>query len=171
MSDLLLGESKVDRYRLTLMWRQNYPPNINTSRCCQQPICSECFVQIRRSEATITHLESEPACCPFCMETDFGVIYERPLPSIASLSQSALATSSEANASSLCQAISSGSEDAELNVGPGMAPKTQETVRRKSVNAKSKEVVTIGESGGSKPKHPGGCHSACPADSGFSRCF
>jgi hypothetical protein len=30
-------------------------------------------------------------------------------------------------------------------MGPGMAPKVQETVRRKSVNAKDKQVVTIGE--------------------------
>lgn len=33
-------------------------------------------MQIKRAEATITHLESEPAACPYCMETDFGVIYE-----------------------------------------------------------------------------------------------
>ena len=53
-----------------------YPPNTNTSRCCEQPLCTECFVQMKRAEATITHLESEPAACPFCMEPDFGVIYE-----------------------------------------------------------------------------------------------
>jgi len=129
-----------------LMTDQNYPPNINTSRCCQQPICSECFVQIRRSEATITHLESEPACCPFCVETDFGVIYERPLPPLASLPQSALATSPETSSLGVSHTPSTGSEDTDLNVGPGMAPKTQETMRRKRVSAKSKEVVTIGES-------------------------
>jgi hypothetical protein len=56
--------------------RQYYPPNINTSRCCEQPLCTECFVQIKRAEATITHLESESAACPYCMETEFGVIYE-----------------------------------------------------------------------------------------------
>ncbi|CAD6573640.1 MAG: SNF1-interacting protein [Tremellales sp. Tagirdzhanova-0007] len=123
----------------------SYPPNINTSRCCQQPLCTECFVQIRRSEATVTHLESEPACCPFCVETDFGVIYERPLPPLTSLSSSALASSPDASASGVSHALSQGSDDAELNVGPGMAPKVQETMRRKSVNAKSKEVVTIAD--------------------------
>ncbi|KAK8869892.1 hypothetical protein IAR55_000460 [Kwoniella newhampshirensis] len=122
----------------------NYPPNINTSRCCQQPVCTECFVQIRRSEATITHIESEPACCPFCMETDFGVIYERPLTPLASLSDTALGTTPEPNESGFSQALSLGS-DADLSVGPGMNPKMKETVRRKSVSSKAAEVVTIDE--------------------------
>ncbi|WWD01493.1 hypothetical protein V866_008437 [Kwoniella sp. B9012] len=126
----------------------NYPPNINTSRCCQQPVCTECFVQIKRSEATLTHLESDPACCPFCMETDFGVIYERPLSPLDSSSSVALATSPGSefggDTSSFSQALSLGSE-AELNVGPGMNPKMKETIRRKSVSSKAKEVVTIDE--------------------------
>ncbi|ODO03370.1 zf-C3HC4 type zinc finger protein [Cryptococcus wingfieldii CBS 7118] len=123
----------------------NYPPNINTSRCCQQPLCTECFVQIKRSEATITHLESEPACCPFCVETDFGVIYERPTTPLSSLSDTALATSP--GDSALASGFSSlgvGS-DAELTVGPGMNPLQKETLRRKSVSSKAKEVVTIDE--------------------------
>lgn len=33
-----------------------YPPLINTSRCCDQPICTECFVQIKRAEPTISNL-------------------------------------------------------------------------------------------------------------------
>ncbi|OCF55322.1 hypothetical protein L486_07437 [Kwoniella mangroviensis CBS 10435] len=126
----------------------NYPPNINTSRCCQQPVCTECFVQIKRSEATLTHLESDPACCPFCMETDFGVIYERPLSPLDSSSSVALATSPGSefggDASSFSQALSLGSE-AELNVGPGMNPKMKETIRRKSVSSKAQEVVLIDE--------------------------
>ena len=36
--------------------------------------------------------------------------------------------------------------DAELNVGPGMPPKVQESLRRKSVSHKDKQVVTIGMS-------------------------
>jgi len=129
---------------------QNYPSNINTSRCCQQPICTECFVQIKRSEATLTHLESEPACCPFCVETDFGVIYERPilptpLPSAGLLDSSALSVSPEAGTSAMSRVHGTGDNDAELDVGIGMAPKMQETMRRKSVSHKSKEVVTIGE--------------------------
>jgi len=47
------------------------------TRCCDQPICTECFVQIKRAEPTPTHLESEPAACPFCMETNFGSVYDK----------------------------------------------------------------------------------------------
>ncbi|KAJ3171731.1 SNF1-interacting protein [Geranomyces variabilis] len=50
-----------------------YPANINYSRCCDQPICTECFVQIKRSDATL-----EPASCPFCVETNFGILYHAP---------------------------------------------------------------------------------------------
>jgi hypothetical protein len=62
------------------------------------------------------------------------------------LGGSALSVSPEAGMSGLSQALSLGSDDAELSVGPGMAPKAQETMRRKSVSHKAKEVVTIGES-------------------------
>jgi len=77
------------------------------------------------------------------METDFGVIYERPplLPGNLNGSQSALSTSPEAGTSGFSlSAVSIDSED----VGPGMAPKAQEKMRRKSVSSKSKEVVLIG---------------------------
>ncbi|KAI8805007.1 hypothetical protein BJ742DRAFT_426197 [Cladochytrium replicatum] len=47
-----------------------YPRNINYTRCCDQPICTECFVQIKRPEATI-----DPAECPYCCQTHFGIIY------------------------------------------------------------------------------------------------
>lgn len=55
-----------------------YPPNINRSRCCDQAICTECFVQIKRSEPTTTHIVSEPAACPYCVQENFGVTYEPP---------------------------------------------------------------------------------------------
>lgn len=55
-----------------------YPNNINHSRCCDQAICSECFVQIKRTEPTVTHMVSEPACCPFCVQENFGVVYTPP---------------------------------------------------------------------------------------------
>ncbi|KAK4705800.1 hypothetical protein P7C70_g411, partial [Phenoliferia sp. Uapishka_3] len=54
-----------------------YPPNLVHTRCCDQPICTECFVQIKRADPTTTHLESEPAACPFCMEPNFGCLYIR----------------------------------------------------------------------------------------------
>ncbi|KAK4053060.1 SNF1-interacting protein [Microbotryomycetes sp. JL201] len=49
-----------------------YPPTMVHTRCCDQPICTECFVQIKRAEPDATHLESEPAACPYCMEPNFG---------------------------------------------------------------------------------------------------
>ncbi|KAI7906970.1 uncharacterized protein BX663DRAFT_539747 [Cokeromyces recurvatus] len=52
-----------------------YPANINYSRCCDQPICTECFVQIHRPIET----PSIPATCPFCMQENYGVLYEPPL--------------------------------------------------------------------------------------------
>jgi len=57
---------------------QYYPANINHSRCCDQAICTECFVQIKRSEPTTTHLVSEPAACPYCVQEHFGVVYTPP---------------------------------------------------------------------------------------------
>lgn len=72
-----------------------YPPYLNHTRCCDQPICSECFVQIKRPdphypeghnendpnttpEESVGLLVSEPACCPYCTQPDFGVTYEPP---------------------------------------------------------------------------------------------
>ncbi|OBZ75261.1 Protein SIP5 [Grifola frondosa] len=55
-----------------------YPPNINHSRCCDQAICTECFVQIKRADPTTTHLVSEPAACPYCVQENFGVVYTPP---------------------------------------------------------------------------------------------
>ncbi|KXN82560.1 Protein sip-5 [Leucoagaricus sp. SymC.cos] len=55
-----------------------YPPNINHSRCCDQAICTECFVQIKRNEPTTTHLVSEPTACPYCVQDNFGVVYRPP---------------------------------------------------------------------------------------------
>jgi hypothetical protein len=77
-----------------------YPPYLNKTRCCDQPICSECFVQIKRPDphppehesndpaipgssppetsAEAEALVSEPACCPYCQLPEFGVTYEGP---------------------------------------------------------------------------------------------
>lgn len=64
-----------------------FPQPLNNSRCCRQPICTECFVQIKRldphppqdedSENPHTLL-SEPAKCPYCAMPNFGVTYEPP---------------------------------------------------------------------------------------------
>ncbi|KAI9754550.1 MAG: hypothetical protein M4579_004650 [Chaenotheca gracillima] len=77
-----------------------YPPYLNKTRCCDQPICSECFVQIKRPdphppehadptapppEPTADSqnqgegaLVSEPAACPFCVQPEFGITYDPP---------------------------------------------------------------------------------------------
>ncbi|KAF6834598.1 Protein SIP5 [Colletotrichum plurivorum] len=72
-----------------------YPPYLNRTRCCDQPICSECFVQIKRAdphypehhgepneqpnpEESPEMLISEPATCPYCQQTEFGVTYDAP---------------------------------------------------------------------------------------------
>ncbi|KAJ4406150.1 SNF1-interacting protein [Didymella pomorum] len=72
-----------------------YPPYLNKTRCCDQPICSECFVQIKRPDPhppehhgeeppqseepqEEIQLVSEPAACPFCVQPEFGVTYEPP---------------------------------------------------------------------------------------------
>lgn len=79
-----------------------YPPYLNKTRCCDQPICSECFVQIKRPDPhppehhgegpdpnnpnppaeqppeEDSMLVSEPAACPFCVQPEFGVTYEPP---------------------------------------------------------------------------------------------
>ncbi|KAH9825529.1 c2h2 zinc finger protein [Teratosphaeria destructans] len=71
-----------------------YPPFLNKTRCCDQAICSECFVQIKRPdphppeheqpgqprppEEEAEMLVSEVAACPFCVQPEFGVTYEPP---------------------------------------------------------------------------------------------
>ena len=71
-----------------------YPPYLNKTRCCDQPICSECFVQIKRPdphppeheqpgqqrppEEEADLLVSEVASCPFCVTPEFGITYDPP---------------------------------------------------------------------------------------------
>lgn len=74
-----------------------YPKWLNYTRCCNQAICTECFVQIKRLDPHFPHdedgdesnnaddvkkdpnlLTSEPAACPYCATPHFGVTYEPP---------------------------------------------------------------------------------------------
>jgi hypothetical protein len=75
-----------------------YPPYLNKTRCCDQPICSECFVQIKRPDPHPPEhhddepnaepengvaneeyqLVSEAATCPYCKLPEFGITYEPP---------------------------------------------------------------------------------------------
>ncbi|KAI5299325.1 hypothetical protein KEM56_003331, partial [Ascosphaera pollenicola] len=83
-----------------------YPPYLNQTRCCQQPICTECFVKIKRPDPHLPEhhsgeeptdsnnsptnqsnhdssgpdeqLISESAMCPYCTRPEFGVTYQPP---------------------------------------------------------------------------------------------
>lgn len=105
-----------------------YPPYLNQTRCCGQAICSECFVQIKRPdphfpeghnendpnhnpEEAAGMLVSEPACCPYCTQPDFGVTYDPPpfrrglaysiAPAALSSMSTAMSSSSSVNSASL----------------------------------------------------------------------
>ncbi|EAS33405.3 protein SIP5 [Coccidioides immitis RS] len=127
-----------------------YPPYLNKTRCCDQPICSECFVQIKRPDphppehhdpnnSETTHpdepegqLVSEPAACPFCVQPEFGVMYTPPpfrrgLAYAASPGVHALANSSAASSASSL-------------VSGGANPGTRR--RAVSISADSPSVIT-----------------------------
>ncbi len=137
-----------------------YPPYLNKTRCCDQAICSECFVQIKRPEphppehADPTapapppsgegqdpdELVSEPAACPFCVQPEFGVTFDSP-PfrrgltyvnqfSTYPLNKSSSAMSSE---SSLASAMSSGGR---------MSPISISRRRTTSLSVTSPSVIT-----------------------------
>ncbi|KAF8631441.1 hypothetical protein AX17_005118 [Amanita inopinata Kibby_2008] len=106
-----------------------YPPNINYSRCCDQAICTECFVQIKRNEPTTTHLVSEPAACPYCVQDNFGVIY-RPPPWRAGIGSDALPS-----------VFSEGSKGSQQFLDNFVHYPTHKR-RQKSYSADSPEVVT-----------------------------
>lgn len=75
-----------------------FPQPLNYSICCSQPICTECFVQIRRADPHFPHdendptklnttdedkdpslLTSEPISCPYCATPNFAVSYKPSL--------------------------------------------------------------------------------------------
>ncbi|KAE8973703.1 hypothetical protein PR003_g27152 [Phytophthora rubi] len=49
-----------------------YPGSLNKSSCCNKPICSECYLQIRPPQ--------KPICCPFCNQENFTIRYAAPSP-------------------------------------------------------------------------------------------
>ncbi|KAJ1310310.1 hypothetical protein OPQ81_007049 [Rhizoctonia solani] len=112
-----------------------YPPNINRSRCCDQAICTECFVQIKRSEPTTTHLVSEPAACPYCVQENFGVTYEPPSWRAGLVISSSGSPSRPELPRLGGSAVSSASGDSQGH--------PTERSRRKSIPHQGVEVVTI----------------------------
>ncbi|PWN43109.1 hypothetical protein IE81DRAFT_366102 [Ceraceosorus guamensis] len=112
-----------------------FPASLNRTRCCGQPICTECFVQIKRADANHTNPpSSEPASCPYCMTNEFGVVY-------SPRSKQSLPTSPSSPGSSGIQGFS-GTEGAaglaELAAGGSRVP-----TRRRSAKATDADVVTV----------------------------
>ncbi|CAJ0843609.1 5780_t:CDS:2 [Entrophospora sp. SA101] len=111
-----------------------YPQNINHSRCCDQPICTECFVQIKRPENGTLGANNSPAVCPFCVEPNFGVCYKPPPFSNGIGSENVtLHTTIQNNNSS----PSLSSTNTSFNTSS-----SDSKSRRKSVSHKDPEVVT-----------------------------
>ncbi|KAK3628288.1 SNF1-interacting protein [Elasticomyces elasticus] len=122
-----------------------YPPYLNHTRCCDQSICSECFVQIKRPdphppeheqpgqpkapEEEANQLVSEIASCPFCVTPEFGVTYEPPP------FRRGLAYANQPNGRQLASLSSAMSSSSSLASGPGRR-------RATSLSASSSNVVT-----------------------------
>ncbi|KAK1827306.1 hypothetical protein QBC39DRAFT_177658 [Podospora conica] len=130
----------------------SYPPYLNHTRCCDQAICSECFVQIKRPdphfpeghnendpganpEESAGLLVSEPACCPYCTQPEFGVTYEPP-PFRRGLTYGI----SPPALGSMNTAMSSSSSLNSGNLSPG-SPTTGNRRRTQSLSANASNVV------------------------------
>ncbi|TLS24274.1 hypothetical protein PpBr36_09086 [Pyricularia pennisetigena] len=135
-----------------------YPPYLNHTRCCDQPICSECFVQIKRADPHYPEghgdadnserppeeqaglLISEPACCPYCQQPELGVTYDPPpfrrglAYSSATSHMGALGTAMSSS-SSLNSSLSPSSLASPTSTGPSRR-------RTQSLSANAPNVVT-----------------------------
>lgn len=137
-----------------------FPEPMNYSRCCRQPICTECFVQIKRLEphpphddasqqndANLPHtLISECASCPYCAMADFGVTYDPPMDVHVGIGSST--KPGEYKATSVVLRVLEGEEnDVVILPDEGDSPKPPTTRilkprRRSSIAADSRFVVT-----------------------------
>ncbi|KAF9112385.1 SNF1-interacting protein [Mortierella sp. AM989] len=116
-----------------------YPRNINKTRCCDKPMCTECFVQLKRLESAPT----ESPACPYCVEPHFGVIYSSALlPSGLHSSPSSSSTGPTA-VSGGSMSVSSSSNSIE-RTSEAQHPSSSSN-RRRSTSHKSSEVVTADE--------------------------
>ncbi|UKZ67080.1 uncharacterized protein TrAtP1_008242 [Trichoderma atroviride] len=128
-----------------------YPPYLNRTRCCDQPICSECFVQIKRSDPHLPEhhpngeardpneglsaedspnlLTTEPSACPYCQMPEFGVTYEPP-PFRRGLAIAPTATSTTASNTAMSSQSSLSS-----TLVPGTATAGRRRAHSLSVNA------------------------------------
>ncbi|KAF3761877.1 hypothetical protein M406DRAFT_348037 [Cryphonectria parasitica EP155] len=140
-----------------------YPPYLNHTRCCDQPICSECFVQIKRPDphfpdshdnegnaadasspdANVEEAEmliSEPATCPYCQQPELGVTYEPP-PFRRGLTY----TISPATVGQMGTAMSSNSSLGSTSPSPFVSPPPSASIGRRrtqSLSANAPNVIT-----------------------------
>lgn len=49
-----------------------FPRNINYTECCHQPLCTSCFVKLRRPPS------GRVIACPFCVHANLSVVYHKP---------------------------------------------------------------------------------------------
>lgn len=132
-----------------------YPRFLNTTRCCGQSICSECFVQIKRADPHLPEhhgdqpqenaennenaeeLTMEPACCPYCQQPEFGITYEPP-PFKRGLVYSAPGLGAMGTAMSSTSSLNT------TNLSPTSAntPATANRRRTQSLSANAPNVIT-----------------------------
>ncbi|KAB8339319.1 hypothetical protein FH972_022252 [Carpinus fangiana] len=134
-----------------------YPPYLNKTRCCDQPICSECFVQIKRPDPhppehldpntpvpegpprpeDSSQLVSEPATCPFCVQAEFGVSYSSP-----SFRRGLVYHNHAPSMARTSSAMSSSSDLSGVSTPVGSAPPTTGRRRTESLSANAPTVIT-----------------------------
>ncbi|KAI8067754.1 hypothetical protein BC940DRAFT_50361 [Gongronella butleri] len=123
-----------------------YPPNINYSRCCDQPICTECFIQIHRP----TDDPSHAATCPYCLQDNYGAIYYPPAwsekPSTTKNRLRSLSSSSSLSTNSSMSNLPSPTTPTSSGVRHTTSGSGQtNTPRRKSISHTHPDVVLIGK--------------------------
>lgn len=143
-----------------------YPPYLNKTRCCDQSICSECFVQIKRPDphppehhgdengsdappqppAQPTEeyqLVSEAATCPFCKMAEFGITYNPP-PFKRGLAYAGHSASHGHSVSLGTSAMSSSSSLQPASMQSGTPPPVSATSKRRkpSLGVNEPSVIT-----------------------------
>ncbi|WPK22991.1 hypothetical protein PUMCH_000214 [Australozyma saopauloensis] len=138
-----------------------FPEPMNYSRCCRQPICTECFVQIKRLEPHPPHddpgqqdsselphtLISECANCPYCATADFGVTYDPPLDVHVGLGTTT--KPGDYREPTIVETVAEGATDSAVDSSDetethSVPPPTRHVKprRRSSISADSKSVIT-----------------------------
>ncbi|CAD6961667.1 unnamed protein product [Tilletia controversa] len=113
------------------------------TRCCEQPICTECFVQIKRADPNHTNPpSSEPATCPYCMEANFGVVY-RPPPSFLVKGPGAGAGTGMVGEGHGALAAVAAAGNMASTIGAAATGTIANARRRKSFGHTDPEVITI----------------------------